>query len=446
VNAPRTLGDGLVLRRATEADIDALVDFNARLHAFDTSPTDGEAYDAAVGAWARDLLGGGHPATGPGHFFLVEDTATGAIASSACVIPQTWTYGGVPFPIGRVELVATRPTYRRRGLVRAIMEALHAESAARGELMQGITGIPWYYRQFGYEMALEMDALRSIALFDIPKLPAESPEPYHVRPASDADLPFIAETYRYGGQRYQLSAARDDALWRYELHGPSAGSNERKILCVIEAAGGMPVGLLAHFGVLWGGTLYCKALELAPGISWLPVVPSVLRYLARASETAAALDHGGPCHQIGFDLGSEHPLFAVTSSKLRGGQRTYAWYIRIADLPAFMRRIAPALEERIARSILVGHTGELRLNFYRDGLRLVFADGRLTEAGTWQPTTEERGDAAFPDLTFLQLLCGFRSLDDLYHTFPDCIIRSDEARALLNVLFPKQPSAVWPIA
>ena len=42
-----------------------------------------------------------------------------------------------------------------RGLARAQMELLHRWSADRGEKVIGITGIPWYYRQFGDAMALE---------------------------------------------------------------------------------------------------------------------------------------------------------------------------------------------------------------------------------------------------------------------------------------------------
>jgi len=51
----------------------------------------------------------------------------------------------------------------------------------------------------------------------------------------------------------------------------------------------------------------------------------------------------------------------------------------------------------------------------------------------------------FPDRTLLQLLFGYRTRDDLEHAFADCRAHSDEARALLTVLFPKQPSNEWPV-
>jgi hypothetical protein len=47
---------------------------------------------------------------------------------------------------------------------------------------------------------------------------------------------------------------------------------------------------------------------------------------------------------------------------------------------------------------------------------------------------------------FLQLLFGYRSLEELEYAFADCYSETPEAAVLLNVLFPKQASNVWPLA
>lgn len=86
------------------------------------------------------------------------------------------------FPVGRPEIVGTAPAYRRRGLVRAQFAEVHQWSKERGELVQVITGNPWYYRQFGYEP-------------NVPRLKPGLTEPYHIRPASADDLPLIARMY-----------------------------------------------------------------------------------------------------------------------------------------------------------------------------------------------------------------------------------------------------------
>ena len=115
-------------------------------------------------------------------------------------------------------------------------------------------------------------------------------------------------------------------------------------------------------------------------------------------------------------------------------------------MPSFLKHIAPALEARLARSPLTGHTGELKITEYRRGFRMVFEDGNLTAVEPWQSMDSEGGDAnaAFPPLVFLQLLFGRRSLADLRAAFPDCWAQ-DEATVLLNVLFPSQSSCVMPV-
>ncbi len=126
------LGGGLVLRRGRPADAEPLVEFNANvLHRPAVPPP-----EWGIGGWARDLAARPHPGCTVRDFTVVEDTRTGAIVSSLCLIRQVWTYGGVELPVGRPELVSTHPDYRGRGLVRAQFEAVHRWSAERGDLLQ----------------------------------------------------------------------------------------------------------------------------------------------------------------------------------------------------------------------------------------------------------------------------------------------------------------------
>ena len=82
-------------------------------------------------------------------------------------------------------------------------------------------------------------------------------------------------------------------------------------------------------------------------------------------------------------------------------------------------------------------------------LRLDASDFDLSFDLVWEAVAEPWVEALygdechghFPPLLFLQLLFGYRSLDELYAYFQD-IWPKDEARLLLNTLFPKQPSWV----
>jgi hypothetical protein len=160
-------------------------------------------------------------------------------------------------------------------------------------------------------------------------------------------------------------------------------------------------------------------------------------------EEYARRDEKQALASFAFLLGTEHPVYEAMRAQLPEPARPYAWYLRLPDLVDFLRLIAPVLERRLASSVLVGHTGEIKVSRYRDGFRLQFKHGKLVSVGAWQPLSMEEGSAAFPDLTFLQLLFGYRSLEELRYAFADCWTLNDEARALLEVLFPKQPSSVW---
>jgi hypothetical protein len=433
------LGDGLVLRAARLADREPLADFHANtlLDVNETPPLERLYY------FVLDLMSGEHPTFSPADFMLVEDTTTGKIVSSLGLTSQTWTYEGIPFKFGQPDIVSTDPAYRRRGLVRAQMSEVHRWSAARGELVQGITGIPWYYRQFGYEMALSLDAHRVGFRHHVPRLTDGAPEPYRFRPATTGDLPFIMEMYPQETARSVIASLRDETFWRYDLERRGEKSGMRGEFRVIETAepAGKPIGLLIHPRKLWGSAFGVRLYELTPGVPFLAVTPSVLRYLDATGDEYAKRD-GGEFAALAFHLGEQHPVYETIPDRLPQIGTPYAWYLRVPDLPAFVRHVAPALEQRLAASPQAGYTGEMKVSFYRTGLHFTFDQGRIAVAG-WTPDRIEAGDALFPDLTFLKLLFGYRSLAEIQHAFPDCYATTDDARALLPILFPKKPSHVW---
>jgi GNAT superfamily N-acetyltransferase len=434
----RDLGDGLILRHASKRDAAALADFNGRIHGENKDDT------LRVAAWTRDLLTRPHPTLTPGDFTIVEETATRRIVSSLNLIPQTWMYEGIPFGVGRPELVGTLPEFRGRGLVRAQFDEIHRWCEARGLIAQAITGIPYFYRQFGYEMALDLTGRRFGFEPHVPKLKKGEKETYHIRPATEADLPFIAKTYRETQTRYTISCLRGMDVFSYELNGQSPKNLNRFELRILEDRRGRPIGYFQHLRFLYMNGLNLAGYELKPGASWLDVTPSVVRYLWETGEKVAKRD-GQSCNSFRFMLGAEHPAYEALGDALPALRPPYAYYLRVPDLPGFIRHIASALERRLAESIAAGFSGELKISFYRDGLRMVFVRGRLKTVEAWKSTTKDDESAAFSDLTFLQLLFGYRSLNELCFAFKDCYWSNNTARVVLNALFPKHLSDVFPV-
>jgi len=436
----RDLGDGLVLRHGSPEDAEALALFNGEQHGEGgLASSDGQR----LVAMTRDLFTCPHATLTPHDFTIVEETASGRIVSSMCLIPQTWTYEGIEFGMGRPEYVATHPDFRKRGLILTQFEVVHQWSAERGHMVQGITGIPYFYRQFGYEFALNLGGRRFGPL--APKLKAGETEKFSIRPAGDQDIPFMLSTYEYGCQRSMLSAKWPEAHWHNNLHEMSTGNIQRLEFRVIEQAETREaVGYLAHPGYLVMSGAYGFHYELKPGISWLEVTPVVARYLWGTGQEFAKLESQA-CETFGFYLGGGHPAYDALGSNLPSVREPYAWYLRVPDLIGFLHHIQPVLEKRLAESIANGHSGEYLIGMYPKGIKFALEHGRIAGIEPWKPDHAEHGQAGFPALTFLQILFGYRSFEELKYAFPDCWWDGDGTRVIINALFPKKHSNVYGI-
>ena len=445
------LGGGLIRRWSTAADTERIACLVGLVHRrSEEEPPNLRSMDGV-----RRQMRGDSPLMGPGDFAVVEDTAKPdkPIVACACLWRHEWAFEGIPFSIGRPETVATHPGYRRRGLMRALFGMLHARSEAEGHRLQAITGIPYFYRQFGYEYALDLGGRRVVYLSLIPRAKEGETEPYALRDATAADIPLIAALYERrcaGGvvravvterdwqhkiQEWAEAVATGEDISTLELHG--------RLMIIVDATG-EACGWALLSTRRYGRDLQVYALELDARVSLPAALPGLLRALRVYGLQVPTVDREAePLSQISLSLGAVHPVYEALGRGLAPYQEPpYAWYVRVPDLPAFLRHIGPALEQRLAASVAAGYSGELRLDFYRGGLRLAFDGGQLTDVEPWQrPVFGPGAQAGFPPLVFCQLLFGRRSLDDLRYAFPD-VWASSEAELLLNALFPRRPSWV----
>ena len=439
----RELGNGLMVRWSTQDDIEPI----AHLIGMSFRRQEDGPPNNYMMQTTYQLMRGDHPMMGTGDFAIIEDTTRegSPIIACACLWRMRWVYEGVPFEIGRPEYVACDPAYRHRGLIRTLFEVIHARSQAEGHMAQAITGISYFYRQFGYEYALDLDGGRGTYLSLIPKLKEGTLEPFILREATAADIPLIMQYYSHESQRGIVWTDIPEYHWQYELadrqHEPDHLLFLR-ILMLLDAQGAVQ-GYVAFHARRFNAAVRVDLMGISTEVQWRDVLPSFLRglhdYGLQMPTSRADVE---PFSRIDFMFGREHPVYDVLGSALLPHEeRCYAWYVRIADLPAFLRHIAPVLERRLAGSLMVGYTGELKIDCYRHGLRLAFEQGRFIAAEPWLvPLYGDNAHAGFPPLVLLQLVLGHRSLEELLYAFPDVWVNNDSA-LLLKTLFPAKPSA-----
>jgi GNAT superfamily N-acetyltransferase len=441
----RELGEGLIQRWSTPEDTENI----AQLCGLVFRDKEDESLNVHMIDSVRQHMSGDFPLMGPGDYVVIEDTRKVGhpLVACTCLWRQEWEYEGIAFGVGQPEFVATHPDYRNRGLIRALFDMVHARSEAEGHLVQAITGISYFYRQFGYEYALELEGRRVTYLSLIPRAQASTPEPYALRAATTEDIPLLKELYNRQRSASMVWAIASERFWRYQIAEVKDPTTDGKQMCVrmiVDDAGTVQGYLMAAIRRR-SSSLNVYALNVAAGVSWQAVVPPLLRALqAYGMQIPAVGPDVPPLNEISFWLGSAHPVYEVLGETLAPFyEPPYAWYVRVHDVPVFMRHIAPALERRLANSTAAAYTGELTLDFYRSGLHMVFDRGHITHIEPWRsPAYKNNADASCPALVFLQLLFGYRSLDELRYAFPDVHVGKSEVEVLLNALFPKKFSWV----
>lgn len=403
----RDLGDGLVLRSVADAaDVERVAAFDALIHGRGSEPT-----------WRAWMAG--HPHADPAGWLLVEEQVTGRVVASLCLLTWRLRCAGVELRAGELGVVGTLAEYRGRGLQRALVARFDELLRDGGYDLSHIQGIPYFYRQFGYEYAIPLEAWWRL---ETHMAPTTSDTGYACRPAAPADIPDLLRLYDEGAGALDLAALRDETTWRYQL-GPALDTETAAETWLVADAAGAPAGYLRVARQGFGdGLIVAEASPLPPDAAL-----AALAQLRRLT-----VERGKPFIRLNLPAGA--PLLMVARGLGAYDGHAYAWQVRLPDPPALLRKLAPAFEARLEGSGYAGLTRDLVISLYRRALVMRFAGGRL--AAVEAASADAPADLRLPPPLLAPLLLGHRSLGEIAHMYPDAAAPGT-ARPIVDILFPK---------
>lgn len=406
-----SIGEGMILRTVRdERDIDRYTTFHA-------------TYEKEVEGIICNYLLHHHPEISYDDFLLVEDEHTGKVVSTVCLIPWHCHYEDVTMEVAMLEMVFTHPEYRHRGYIRAQINRFHQMVNKRHFDLSIIQGIPYYYRQYGYTYAIDLQGADSLPAWLIPNLHDSEQYPYKLRKAVADDAPILARLYQESMTAVQLHIFRNLDYWQFLLQWM-----QYPVQVVEDQRYGRTVGYVC----IDKQTNNKSPRILESAITNQDIGMFILRQLK--AEGAREIQLGGPqtntLVQIGRSFGST-PLPA------------HQWLLRIPDIAGLLSKISPVLEHRIATSAFAGFTGDICINLFREASMLHFKQGKLLKVDSvgFVDTSmgADGGDLRIPLDGFVRLVFGYRQLDEMRDVWPDIGVKS-ESRYLINVLFPKMTS------
>lgn len=386
-NPSTVLPGGLVLRQATPADLPQA----AALLGARGDPADATDLELVAASHGRDVIG------------VVVDGSR--VVSTATLLDETLHLADLATPAGQVELVATDPAYEGQGLVRALMRWAHERSRERGHLLQIMIGIPYFYRQFGYEYVQPMPTWR--VLRTTPALP----DGVAVRRATADDVP-------------QLQALQDDAQRGADLRMPHSGTcwswllhHDATELWVAERASAV-VGM-------------CRTLPPAEG--------AALAELAVRDEAAALGLVAHAQSRQGEPLAVQHRASTPppVTELLASPDEPAEWYYARVERPAvLLEHLAPVLIARLAAAGLDEDDHDILLSTWRRHLRFRIGTTGfelLADGGPEQAPVSKGGSGVPPDAV-AALLLGAHGAAGLEERLPDCLL--GRQRSVMTALFP----------
>jgi hypothetical protein len=381
-----------------------------------------------------------HPLVGTHDIAVVVDHHDVVIAG-AILLRQQMDYAGVQLAVGRPEMVVCHPDFRNRGFIREIFRLLHAKSHARGDVVQAITGIPFFYRQFGYAYAIDFDQQCVVRFDTLHTQTPSSPEVLIRRARADEYETFVR---LYDADRLNRGLLCTTPFERRYFEHLCSRSSSLIVFdpLLITDVQDNPIGFLLVHRANYDTNICVLGAGVALGVSWqrilTPLMHALNGYRCNIAITNPAIHE---LSGVNFVLDSMHPVYAqVQHGYVFTTQESYAWYVRVTDYARLFTMLTPLLETRVQQSSLDGYTGTVSISCYGSGVVLEWQGGRLSAVrNTRPPIMGEGTDVCLPRDTFLMLLFGRKSWTDIRQWHHEAYASTD-ATPLIEILFPKQPS------
>lgn len=397
-------------RPAADADVPALAEFNSRI------------FRPSVGVWTRDLLSGAHPAVRPSDALLMEQASDARLAASVVTIRQRWTYRECPLDVAQLELVGCAPEARGLGLIRAAIEHFERSAAAGGAHVAAVHGTPALYQRLGYHFAVEQKGGVLLSLSAIPEPRAGMG--FIVRGFRERDWDRVAALRARAYRDVAIQSELTESIWRYQ-EGQSPDSEHACETCVLEQGDGV-AGYMRLRRRLRGDSLTVS--ELAPAS-----YDAALALLRAAAERARAAS----VSRVLLQVPEVSDAYAIGAAL--GGQPVppFAWQVKVLDWRRFFEAIAPALQRRVAGSLLAGTDFNCSIGLppAHAAATLSFSGGILTDVR--EAAGHRRADIAGSAGVVIALVFGLRSramLEAVHLEFQT----QPERRYIIDTLFPRE--------
>lgn len=331
------------------------------------------------------------------------------MVSAVQIVRREVRVGQVTLTLGGIANVGTVPAYRSKGYsTQLLRDAITVMENEGFDLSMLFTGIHGFYARLGWEN-LPVQVMSA-------EIRAELPAPeggYRIRPLADADLEALCSCYEQCNAGRSFTVVRSPAYLRGWIGWDERTPND---VFVAEAAGKLVGYVVAPMG---------DRLAINE-VGWLPAYSEcVLGLMLHVARLAA---------ERGITQARLHiPRDPVLMGVVRNLFHRFTWHehspmVRVIRLQPLVNKLLPELSRR-AQMVSAKGTVRLRLPSGTVGLKAT-GEGVIRDANALP-------EVMLTQAQFLGMVFGLTGAEEIPDPVPP------QTRALLNVLFPRQPAIYW---
>ncbi len=362
-----------------------------------------------------------HPKRDEIYWIYIEENDSNKMVSSIVLAPLEWDFDGTLIPVCEMTLVGTLTEYRNRGLIGILNQLYEDIMEHKGYIFSVIRGIPYYYRKFGYEFALNLDER---ILLNKNQIPSKEVEEVSIRKATRQDLDFIKSIYNNQNEKFFITNRFNRNNFYFKFMDVDFDNNFSSTY-LIEVRR----KLKSFFSISMS----------YDSIGYSLVVPEVNEEcMVKIVQFVNTLNKEKD--QIVFQVNSDTKFSQYICSI--GGTKNlgYGWQIRIPNIKKFLHAISPVLEQRIKRSSRKGLTQDVVISDYKKIFTLIFKNGKIEDIDIKKGYPFPGScDVQIPNSFLIKLLLSNRTFEEIKYIVTDSILKPG-SEDLIKILFPKKPS------
>ncbi|MFX0006964.1 MAG: GNAT family N-acetyltransferase [Promethearchaeota archaeon] len=365
-----------------------------------------------------------HPRKSETFWLYIKDDKENKIISLICLSPLEWQIEDNSLPVCEMEFVGTLQEYREKGFIKILNDLYEKLMNQNGYILSVIRGIPYFYRNLGYEYVSSLDERIKIPAS---KIPNKKYENLVIRLANSNDvLSFIKSKYDQFQENFYIFNRFDPECFKFKYINEKFDSEVRSTYIFDEA------GVAKNYfsvGMSYDNQNYeiiCSFLTEKEMTSLLQFIKSIGNYNGNDIITLSISEHS--------------PLFKYLKSL--GGEMvsSYGWQVKIPNLINFFTLIRNILEKRIKDSEFKGLTKTIRISNYNDTIVLEFIKGKIENIEIEKEYPDPKiTDLMIPGTLLFKLILGDRAIDEINYIFKDTIVNTS-SKLIIETMFPKKIS------